>query len=278
MNDDTRQQPAGEEGPDGHGAIAPLLPELALGLLDTPDAELAARHLRACAGCRAELDQLRAATTLLAHTVAPAEPSSAAREALFQRIARERHGAAPEATEAAKRSVGHFAAPTYPWVGRLLAAVAAVLVLALLASTVWLQRELQSERAALAATNARAAANGELMRLLNDPEAAKTLMAAADPHRAVGHFYVRPDSDMAFLVAYDLPPLPQGTRYQLWLVRPGGARDSGGMFAVDAGGNGQLMVRAPVSFAAYNAVGVTVEPWSGSSGPTTPRVAGAVVR
>lgn len=278
MNDDARHQPGPEEGLDGHGAIAALLPELALDLLDVPEAERAEWHLRTCAGCRAEFDQLRAATTLLAHAATPAEPSSAAREALFQRIAGDRHGAALETTAAVARSFGRDAAPIRPRFGRLFAAVAAVLVLGLLGSTAWLQREVRNERAALATANARVAENGELMRLVKSPDAAKHLMAAGDPQRAVGFIYLRSDSDLALLVAYGLPPLPQGTRYQLWLVRPGGTRDSGGMFTVDASGNGELMVRAPAIFAEYSAVGVTVEPWGGSSGPTTPRVAGAVVR
>lgn len=278
MNDDTRHQSGAEGASDGHGAIAQLLPDLALELLDTPDAELAARHLGSCASCRAELDELRAAATLLAHAAPQLEPTSAARDALFQRIARDRHGAAPETTATAARPIRPDNPPARPWFGRLLAAAAAVLVLGLLGSTVWLQRELRGERVALATADARSAENGELMRLLSDPRAAQPLMAAGEPSRSVGHIFVRPDSDMAFLVAYGLPPLPQATRYQLWLLRPGGSRDSGGMFAVDAAGDGQLMVRAPANFAEYSAVGITVEPWTGSNGPTTPRVAGAVMR
>lgn len=278
MNDNARHHPGDEKGPDGHDAIAPLLPEFALDLLDTPDAESAARHLRSCAGCQAELNQLRAATMLLADAAAPAEPSGAARDALFERIAGDRRADAPETSARATRLRGRDDAPARPRFGRFLVAVATVLVLGLLGSTVWLQREIRTGRTALATANARAAANGELMRLLNGPDAAKHLMAAGEPERAVGFIYVRADSDLAFLVVYGLPPLPQGTRYQLWLVRPGGTRESGGMFTVDGGGNGQLMVRAPATFAAYTAVGLTVEPWEGSSGPTTPRVAGAVVR
>jgi anti-sigma-K factor RskA len=79
------------------------------------------------------------------------------------------------------------------------------------------------------------------------------------------------------VVASDMPPLPRERAYQLWFVRPDGARDSGGLLAVDAQGAGTLLARAPAGLAAYTAIGITEEPATGSAEPTGPKIVGAAL-
>jgi hypothetical protein len=103
-------------------------------------------------------------------------------------------------------------------------------------------------------------------------------LEAADPGRGgSGRAYLDPGSDQVLVVASDLPPLPSDRAYQLWFVRPDGQRDSGGMLAVNADGDGTMLAHAPAGLAAYTAIGITEEPASGSQQPTGPRVIGAAL-
>lgn len=279
MNNDVRRELAGYGDEDPHEWVSTHLPDFALGDLDALATGRAERHLQACDRCRSELAGIQEALTLLAFAAPPAQPAAATRAALFQRLPRDgEHVAQPArgpdtATNNRRLDDGRSTA-----IWRIVSALAAVMAAALLGSTLWLWRDLEAERTAMATMSAQLASQSELARLLENPETPRPLLTASSPERMAGYVYVRPDSSMALLVALGLPPLPANARYQLWLVRMDGTRDSGGMFSVDSDGNGQLIVRAPGRFADYKAVGITVEPWSGSSGPTTPRVAGATVQ
>ncbi|MDQ7028742.1 MAG: anti-sigma factor [Ardenticatenia bacterium] len=75
------------------------------------------------------------------------------------------------------------------------------------------------------------------------------------------------------LVVNGLAPLAQDQAYQLWLIRPDGRRDNGGVFRVERPGELTLhRVVSPAPWTLYTGVGVTVEPATGSPGPTGPRV------
>ena len=97
--------------------------------------------------------------------------------------------------------------------------------------------------------------------------------SAAAPN-AQGRFYLAPDSRRGILVVADMPVLPADREYQLWLIRPDGARESGGAFRVDSGGYGTLLVQGSQPMHQYTGVGVTMEPMGGSPAPTTSRVIG----
>ncbi len=71
-----------------------------------------------------------------------------------------------------------------------------------------------------------------------------------------------------------MPALPSGMTYQLWLVDSEGKRTSGGMFTVDSQGRGWLMGHSPQPLNRYKSVGVTMEPWGGSPGPTGAKMLG----
>jgi anti-sigma-K factor RskA len=73
-----------------------------------------------------------------------------------------------------------------------------------------------------------------------------------------------------------MPALPRGMAYQVWLIQ-GEQRQSAGVFQVDREGNGILFVELDRPLAEFDAVGVTVEPASGSSSPTSPRVIGVTL-
>ena len=92
---------------------------------------------------------------------------------------------------------------------------------------------------------------------------------------ARGWLYMDPTDVNALLVTYQLPVLPEGKSYQLWLVNPtDNQRISGGVFEVDPEGYGWLRIASPQALSTFQRVGITVEPKKGSPGPTGARVLG----
>ena len=121
--------------------------------------------------------------------------------------------------------------------------------------------------------------DGEGGRML-DPRAVEILASApaaiplvADAAtEAYGTLFVAPDATEALLVVDDLPASEPDTVYQVWLVRDG-ERTSGGTFTVNGGHDAAMIVSAPQPIAAFQALGITIEPApDGSPGPTGPRV------
>lgn len=75
------------------------------------------------------------------------------------------------------------------------------------------------------------------------------------------------------LFVQHMPPLPAGHVYQLWVVKGAEAQVvSLGVFSINEQGAGTLTFKADVPLESFDAVGITVEPSSGSPSPTTPHM------
>ncbi len=269
-----------------HSELAELVPEYALGLLPADEAALLERHLRHCSVCRQELAELTETVALLPYATPPAWPRPEVKEALLARLPPASplvEGDRPGGAEPARPLPAHPARATtgLGMAGRrrLAALAAAAALVALLGWNVALQRQLDDARrqnAALMAEAAQAAEERQIAHLFSSPSYAHALTESELTPRPVGYIYTDPESTIGLILAYRMPSLPPDQRYQLWLILPDGARESGGLFTVDPAGNGQMVVRAPRPLGSYHAVGITVEPQDGSptGGPTGPRVVG----
>ena len=283
MDTDTQD---GDNRHGRHSELAELVPEYALGLLPADEAALLERHLSHCPACRQELAELTETVGLLPYATPPAWPRPEVKAALLARLP----SAPPRleddrlaGAEPARPLPAHPArvgvSPGTAGRRRLVVFAAAAALVALLGWNVALQRQLGEARrqnAALMAEAAQAAEERQIAHLLTSPGSAHALTESELTPRPVGYIYTDPDSTLGLILAYRMPPLPPGQRYQLWLIQPDGTRESGGLFAVDQSGNGQMVVRAPRPLGSYGAVGITAEPWNGSptGGPTGPRVVG----
>lgn len=85
-----------------------------------------------------------------------------------------------------------------------------------------------------------------------------------------------PDLPIGVMYVWGLEPPADDQAYQAWLVDGQGQRLSGGLltFSEDPG-FGWLMIEAPLPFAEFSGLGVTLEPAGGSAAPTGPRILGA---
>lgn len=106
-----------------------------------------------------------------------------------------------------------------------------------------------------------------VLAFLNQPDTKLVNFGAGAPAPPKGSILVNP-RDGVLLMASNLPVLPAGRTYQLWLIPKGGAPQSAGLFKSLA--NGTALYARPGAVAAdTSAVAVSVEPEAGSTAPTT---------
>ncbi|MFL6274956.1 MAG: anti-sigma factor domain-containing protein [Blastocatellia bacterium] len=72
-----------------------------------------------------------------------------------------------------------------------------------------------------------------------------------------------------WVVSANLPPVPDGKVYQLWMVTPD-AKISAGLIEPDARGHGFVIVDVPPNVSQIQAAAITLEPQGGSPQPTMP--------
>lgn len=239
--------------------IDPLLAAYALGEQDPAAARAIAAHLAGCRRCSDSLAAYQRLAQLLPLGVAEATPSPALRQRVIAAVSAQAAGTPPPPRPAPWRQ-----API-SWAAR---ALGVALLALLLAWNMQLQQQVAALQGSLAGQRQAIAA------LLASPQHEERALSA-DPGApgASARLILTPDRSGGALIVDQMPPLPPGRVYQLWLIADG-QRQSGGTFTVDASGSGLLIVRSARPLNTYDAAGVTVEPEGGSPGPTGPRLIG----
>ncbi len=246
--------------------------ELALYALDAlagPERADLERHLATCAGCRAELEELRGDGALLAMSTLGPKPPARARQRLLDAVAREtvRPSRARDARGAGR------ARSWWGWLGW--AATAAVIVFAV---SLWKENS-ELRDAALTLRSVVSQQTLELGRLqgvagaLTDPDGQHfTLVAVKTPVQPQGKaFYLRNRSSLVF-VANNMPVLPPQKAYELWLIPAHGAPIPAGVFKPNARGSATVVNPPLPAGAEAKAFAITVENEAGASTPTMPIV------
>jgi anti-sigma-K factor RskA len=250
-----------------------LLQVYALDAADDGEVRQVRAHLAACPACQRELASYRGSLDALALTAPPAAPSPRLRERVLLAAGIERRRRA-----GLLDWIRQWFAPT-GGLTRLRPAVAALALVVALGSTfqaVRLQVELDRQIEANRALAAEVGARDRLVALLGPGLTTREVSGTEAAPAAEAYVYYRPDRQSAYLMAQQLPALPKGRVYQLWLIRDG-KRTSGGTFGPEPDGRGRLAIEAPEPLATYQAVGVTVEPEGGSPGPTGQKVLGGAL-
>jgi len=130
------------------------------------------------------------------------------------------------------------------------------------------QDELEEENSALVAENE--SLQAELLAALDQSNPfsssdlySVTLEGTEVQPEAQAQLVVDPDNQVALLVAIDMPQLPQGSVYQVLLIR-GTEHETAETFRVDTEGEGVLLVHSEQPIDSFDAVGVSIEPEGGS--------------
>jgi anti-sigma-K factor RskA len=241
-----------------HEQFAEDLALYALGSLDEDERFALEKHLEGCAACRRELDVLRGDMSLLALSVAGPVPPTHSRQRLMDAIAREPR-VRSASTRGWLRAVPWFAAAT----------------LAILAFVVWRSnvglRELVSRLQQHSADQlAQLEKARNVVTTLTSTDAMRVTLVAAETHpQPQGKaFYVR-DLSSLVLVATNMPSLPAGKAYELWLIPTSGPPLPAGVFRPDAHGSATVLNPPLPRGVEAKTFAITMEPEQGSSAPTS---------
>ncbi len=216
--------------------LRPEYEAFALGSAGEPERSDIAEHLgRDCPACTEGVAAALSTVAAMASFAKPANPPRALRRRVIAMI-----------DPSAARS--RFAV-WLPW------AVALTLAIAMASIIVPARRE--------SAVGSRLA---EAFTILNDP-AAKDVAFGEPAKPARGRIFLSPRRGIV-LIAANLPSIPSGRTFQMWVIPQSGAPIPAGTFRAGAQGSVVYVRSGPVPPAAA-AVAVTIEPAGGSPQPTT---------
>jgi anti-sigma-K factor RskA len=260
---------------NGHPQFVEDFELYALGVLDGNDKAALEAHLAVCPECRLKLEDARARAALIGLAAPPASPRPAVRDRVIEEFR------AARKDESRARTLTMPPSRRSAW-APLLAAAAVLLLLA----AGWLEvenRRLSAELSQLEGTRAQLeAASRELQAQDARAQAALDLLTAPEtqqveltpvaarpvPH---GKAFYNASKGLLFYAA-NLPTLPPGRTYELWLIPSEGAPIDAGIFKPDSRGNGQVILPALPPGLTAKAFAVTIEPAGGVPAPTGPKV------
>jgi anti-sigma-K factor RskA len=240
-----------------------LIPAYALGALDPDERDAVEALLRGDAGAQALLAEYEAVTGHLALLVPEHAPPARLAGDLRARLAADRAArpAEPHHADGPARRLARW------W--WLVAAAAAVLVV-VIGGVLLLDQDEPPDEPPIAPITL-------YMELLEQEGASRFAVVPDEGNEDLtGELLVAARGDRGVLCMTRLPALSTDQVFQLWMIDRDGARTSGGVFTADPAGE-SIYLHVPFSapVAAYQGLGVSIEPPGGSpypDQPTGPRV------
>jgi anti-sigma-K factor RskA len=219
----------------------------AMGVADeTARGEIRAHLERGCEVCMAEMKRAKQIAAMIGASAAPQAPSPKLRKQILASVGYE------------TRSYG-----LAPWFGALAA-------LCLIAAFYFGSRErsymeeLSNVRVQMRQQNIELTRLTEIMGVLNGADT-KVVSFGAGPK---GKVFVNPSSGMV-LMATNLPQVPPGKTYEMWMISKGAKPVPAGLFQSQTDATAMHIFRGPVDMATLGAVAVTVEDAAGAPQPTS---------
>jgi hypothetical protein len=225
-----------------------------MGLLESGERDEIDAHLnRGCETCRKNLRGAAAVNALMLGSVPVETPPG-----------RLKH-----------RVLGGFGVtrPGWGWLGALAAACMLIVALWLSVQERRREDELADARRQLLQTVAQRDRLTEAIGFLNQPETRQVNFGQGAVQPPRGNVFVNSRLGV-LLIASNLPPLPAGRAYEMWVIYKGGAPRPAGLFEGAAQGSALHILSGPIDTQALAVVAVTNEPEAGSPAPTsTPIIA-----
>ncbi len=205
---------------------------------------------------RAEIEELGAVAGLLALSPQEHDPSPELRSRIMDAV--EAEAVRPHASRRSWLArIGEFLGPR-----NLALGAAGVLVIGLFSWSMLLQAEMQTLQ-------------GRVQSLQDQPQNPQMVtLEGTGTEQGARVDLITLEGNRAVLVAEDMPPVPEGKTYQIWVIEDGVPKPSG-LFEPDQD-SVAAVVEHPVDEA--DVVAVTVEPEGGSPKPTSDPMLAAEVR
>jgi anti-sigma-K factor RskA len=236
----------------------------ALGALSPAERAAFEAHVAVCPACAYKVRELEAVVAALGSAEAGPAPNPAVRQRIMAAIQRD-----------GKRAGGS----RFAWLAAAAALVAAIgggvyaaqlrgridSIEARLREAV-VQRELSEQR--VADLQRRAAASASMLAVVLAPDVARVELAGqpAAPSASARAYWSRARG--LVINASNLPPLPAGRTYQLWVLTAQPAPISAGLLRPDASGSASAVFSTPPDIPTPTAMAVTIEPDGGVPAPT----------
>jgi len=218
-----------------------------LGLLEGEEKREVEEHLaRNCAVCQKYLRDALGVNALMLSQVQEVVPPSRLRRRVMASVGIERAG--------------------WGWVAALAAACSLIVALWLGLEKRTTDRELTTARATLQQTVSDRDRLEQAFAFLNQPETRQVNFGQGQPRPPRGNFFLNPRMGI-LLIASNLPALPAGKVYEMWVIPKGGAPRPAGLFQSGPQGTAMHILTGAVDSSVTLAV--TVEPESGSPAPTS---------
>ena len=259
-----------------HEDYKELLSLHALDALEESDRPELTVHLSSCTECRAELDELRDTSALLAYAATEIEPPVELRSTILESVRLQNSSAG--ATEAESRPapvsgsnvIPLTSQPRWQWsaVQRFGAIAAAVAFIALAASLFVLWNRNAALKGEIARLSQQALIQQQALAMLTKPDATR-LELAGTPMAQQAHAMLAYDrkTGHAMLMVEGLPAVPADKAYQLWFIANGRPLP-GKVFTIDASGKAMMSDEVPAEARQHAVFAVTLEPRTGVNSPT----------
>ena len=218
-----------------------------LGLLEGDERREVEEHLeRNCATCRKYLKDALGVNALMLSQAPEVVPPSRLRRRVMRSVGLERGG--------------------WGWVAAIAAACSLIVALWLSLEKRNTDRELAEVRSILQQSVAERARLEQAFTFLNQPETRQVNFGQGQPSPPRGNFFVNARMGV-LLIASNLPLLPAGKAYEMWIIPKGGMPRPAGLF--QSGTQGNAMHILPGGVDPDITLAVTVEPEAGSPAPTS---------
>jgi hypothetical protein len=252
--------------------VRALIPAYSLGATDPDETQLVESLLEYCPEAAAELADYDVVAKQLLYSAPPTSAPTHLREKVLASVRSSQSRSTANASPIRSQQSIHHHRTNRPWQLALAAAVLAIALLSL-SNLYW-----------AAQITALQNMQQEFSRRLDDHSDVLTLIGAGETQRIelwnpgrtlLAAMLCNPEEPLGFVYAEDLPPLPPGQVYQVWLVQ-GQQRIRAGSFVVDEEGEGSLVFRLNEPLGRYQSAEITVET-ADASQPTSPAlVSGAL--
>lgn len=231
-----------------HEELQSEYPLFAMGVAEEPARSEIRAHLeRRCEVCMAEMKRAKQIAAVIGASADPQAPSPKLRRRIL-------------AAAGVEQPRGFGLAP---WFG-LLAALSLVAAFYFGAREQSFAEELVLARRQMRQQDIQLTQFSEMMSILNGADT-RVVAFGAGPK---GRVFVNPSSGVV-LIATNLPPVPAGKSYEMWVIPKGGKPAPAGLFQSQPNGTATNIFPGPVDAANLNAVAVSVEDAAGAAQPTT---------